>query len=335
MDIKEIMNISNIINGVIASIVAAGVISPVIWLWKKISGKVIINRIDVRNVPKTFQGNALPVLNDLKKLKNYVENEIIINNNKDNVLISDLVIEVIKVSKYFYEDILIQRGFNMPKQIVDFVVFNNGNITSKSRCISARVYYINKKDDEVQTIETLSLNQEALKKGEIRIIFSKNLSDPRLLNYFSNNLPDYKQSIKLDLIDDIEDKVLSTIEIPYLSSNKMFVLNLGGSAPVDRTLIPIVELYQPYNQLNFSFRINQVLSDGINQIRFNILVDAPCQIKYSVKLIDNKSKIVSKYVVDTLNIRFPNYHLTSQYNDDMFIFYLLMKFLRVIMMTCI
>ncbi|MET3558783.1 hypothetical protein ABID29_001911 [Streptococcus rupicaprae] len=313
---------TDIISGILTSIFVTIILASVTWLWKKLIGKVKINRIDIRNAPKTFQGNIIYNSNKPEILKNYIENEIIVENSKDSILIKDLIIGDVKVKKYFCEDIIVQRGFDMEKQQVNFIIFNNGNKTSRSNIIIANIYYINKVVDKTMLLETVPLPQLILKKGDIKKIFSKELDNQNLLRHFSNSLPDYKQSIKLELSVAEGNQILSQIEIPYSTSVKKFVMNLGGGGPVDRTLTPIVELEEPYKQLKYQFRVNQSLYKGVNQIRFNILVDAPCQVQYSVKLLDNNSKVVSKYIKQNITIHFPNYHLISPYDDDMFTYLL-------------
>ena len=52
-------------------------------------------------------------------------------------------------------------------------------------------------------------------------------------------------------------------------------------------------------------------------MRFNILVDAPCVIKYNVKLIRN-NKILDEFSSNSITIQFPKYSLTSSYKDELY-----------------
>lgn len=60
-----------------------------------------IKKIDIRNVPKRSNGVELPIFQDQGILKNYIENELVIENPKDNLLIHNLVVDNISLSDYF------------------------------------------------------------------------------------------------------------------------------------------------------------------------------------------------------------------------------------------
>lgn len=300
-----------------------GIISILYYLFRKFIypnfQKVKIRRIDIRNVPKFFQGRVLPTFQSSDVYRNYIENELVIENKKDDILIKDLVVENIIVQEYKYEDIEVQNGFDMTNQRFDFVAFNNGNKESSSQKYNVKIHYLNKIKNKDKIIFSDTLIQRILKGGDIRKIFSRNLTQHSIIKHFSNNLPDYKQSIKIDLIKDGTDQIVSELEIPYASSSKKFIRNLGGGGPIDRTLTPIIELVKPYNESQFIFTINHKLSKGINKLRFNILVDGSCRIKYSVKLLGDKNKKISSFTYsDDICIQFPIYHLISPYKDDLY-----------------
>ena len=122
---KEIL--INLISDLVFFIIG-GVIS---WLINKLLlskfRKVKIKKIDIRNVPKRFDGVESAIFSNQGSLKNYIENELVIENSKDDLIIHNLVIDIVEVKEYFYEDIVIQNGFDIPTQNVDFVIFNNGN----------------------------------------------------------------------------------------------------------------------------------------------------------------------------------------------------------------
>lgn len=279
--------------------------------------KVKIKRIDVRNVPKRVDGLELPIFQNQGELKNYIENELVIENSKENLLIDNLVVDNISVNSYLYEDIMIQNGFDSFSQDIVFVIFNNGNKNSSLRNYQVKGHYLNNENGKDKIIFKSELKADNLSGGEIKKIFSRKLTDHSIVKFFSNNVPDNKQSIKIELINNLNQEIESEIEIPYLSSEKRFVRNLGGGGKLDRTLIPIIELLSPYTQSVFDFPINHHLEKGENTLRFNILVDAPCFINYNVKLVRN-NKIIAECSRNSIKIQFPKYSLTSSYKDELY-----------------
>jgi hypothetical protein len=299
-------------------LIIVGIIS---WLIKKILiskfTKVKIKRIDVRNVPKRFDGVESAIFQNQGELKNYIENELVVENSKENLLIDNLVVDNISVNSYLYEDIMIQNGFDNFSQDIDFVIFNNGNKNSSLRNYQVKGHYLNKENGKDKIIFKSELEVDSLSGGEIKKIFSRKLSDHSIVKSFSNNVPDYKQSIRIELINKLNQEIESEIEIPYLSSEKRFFRNLGGGCKLDRTLIPIIELLSPYTQSVFNFPINHHLEKGENTLRFNILVDAPCFINYNVKLVRN-NKIIAEFSRNSIKVQFPKYSLTSSYKDELY-----------------
>ncbi len=308
--------ISDFIFWIFLSIV--GIIS---WLINKILlskfKKVKIKRIDVRNVPKRSNGLELPIFQDQGILKNYIENELVIENSKDNLLIHNLVVDNISLSDYFYEDITIQNGFDNLSQDLDFVICNNGNKNSSLRNYQVKIHYLNKENGKDKIIFRSELEIDSLRGGDIKKIFSRKLTDHKIIKLFSNNLPDYKQAIRIELINKLNQDIESEIEISYLSSEKRFVRSLGGVFEPDRTLTPIIELLSPYSRDNFDFSINHHLGKGEDTLRFNILIDAPCSIRYNVKLLSN-SKILAESSSNLIKVQFPKYSLTSSYKDELY-----------------
>lgn len=297
------------------------IVAIISWLIKKLLiskfMKVKIKRIDVRNVPKRFDGVESAIFQNQGELKNYIENELVIENSKDNLLIDNLVVDNISVNSYLYEDIMIQNGFDNFSQDIDFVIFNNGNKNSSLRNYQVKGHYLNKENGKDKIIFKSELEAGILSGGEIKKIFSRKLTDHSIVKFFSNNVPDYKQSIRIELINKLNQEIESEIEISYLSSKECFVRNLGGGGKPDRTLIPIIELLSPYTQSVFNFPINHHLEKGENTLRFNILVDAPCFINYNVKLVRN-NKIIEEFSRNSIKVQFPKYSLTSSYKDELY-----------------
>ncbi|MGT2948866.1 hypothetical protein [Streptococcus devriesei] len=325
MNFAEIINLKDLVTDLFSNILFwlfSIIITIIIWVFKKFIlphfQKIIIKSIDVRNVPKMFEGELLPSFQNSDVYRNYIENELVIQNEKDDLIIKDLIVENIVVNEYFYEDIVVQNGFDVPKQKIDFVVFNNGNKESSLKKYILKIIYINNLKKLDKCIFEKNLTQGKLKGGDIEKIFSMVLTNHNIIKYFSNDIPDYRQSIKIELLNTVTNQIESDIEIPYLSSEKKFIRQLGGGSPVDRTLTPIIELLKPYNQSKFTFTINYKLTKGVNQLRFNILVDGACQIKYSVRLMEDENKELARFSKDSINIRFPNYKLTSPYKDELY-----------------
>ncbi|PPA33242.1 hypothetical protein DWY30_00880 [Streptococcus salivarius] len=295
--------------------------TSIFWLFKKYIyprfQNIKIKKIDIRNVPKRSNGVELPIFQDQGILKNYIENELVIENPKDNLLIHNLVVDNISLSDYFYEDITIQNGFDNLSQDLDFVICNNGNKNSSLRNYQVEIHYLNKENGKDKIIFRSELEIDSLRGGDIKKIFSRKLTDHKIVKLFSNNLPDYKQAIRIELINKLNQDIESEIEISYLSSEKRFVRSLGGVFEPDRTLIPIIELLSPYSRDNFDFSINHHLGKGEDTLRFNILIDAPCSIKYNVKLLSN-SKILAESSSNLIKVQFPKYSLTSSYKDELY-----------------
>ena len=131
-----------------------------------------IKKIDIRNVPKRSNGVELPIFQDQGILKNYIENELVIENPKDNLLIHNLVVDNISLSDYFYEDITIQNGFDNLSQDLDFVICNNGNKNSSLRNYQVEIHYLNKENGKDKIIFRSELEIDSLRGGDIKKIFS-------------------------------------------------------------------------------------------------------------------------------------------------------------------
>ena len=298
-------------------LIIVGIIS---WLIKKLLmskfRKVKIKRIDIRNVPKFISGNQYPVYHDSNDFINYVENELIIKNPKDELLIHELVIDDIEVLDYSYEDTIVQKGFDYPNQRVDFVMFNNGNKCSNQVDYQLFCWYLNRDSNEKILIFEDESKIKNLQGGDIKKIFSIDLTDSTISKHFSDDFPDFKQLVKLELINKFTKTAESKIEIPYMSSGKCFCRNLGGgTVPIDRTIIPIVELVSPYKQKCYKFTINHMLSKGENTFRFNILVDAPISLSYRVKILNNKKEL-ALYSQKPFFIKFPKYQFAYSTNEN-------------------
>jgi len=298
-------------------LIIVGIIS---WLIKKLLmstfGKVKIKRIDISNVPKFISGNQIPVYHDSNDFINYVENELVIKNPKDELLIHELVIDDIEVLDYSYEDTIVQKGFDSQNQRVDFVIFNNGNKCSNQVEYQLFCWYLNRDSNEKILIFEDESKIKNLQGGDIKKIFSIDLTDYTISQHFSDDFPDFKQLVKLELINKFTKTDESKIEIPYMSSGKCFCRNLGGgTAPIDRTIIPIVELVSPYKQKCYKFTINHMLSKGENTFRFNILVDAPISLRYQVKILSNKKEL-ALYSQKPFFIKFPKYQFAYSTNEN-------------------
>ena len=174
--------------------------------------KVKIKRIDVRNVPKRVDGLELPIFQNQGELKNYIENELVIENSKENLLIDNLVVDNISVNSYLYEDIMIQNGFDSFSQDIVFVIFNNGNKNSSLRNYQVKGHYLNNENGKDKIIFKSELKADNLSGGEIKKIFSRKLTDHSIVKFFSNNVPDNKQSIKIELINNLNQEIESEIE---------------------------------------------------------------------------------------------------------------------------
>lgn len=178
-------------------LIIIGIIGYVIEKFRKVK----IKRIDVRNVPKRVNGLELAIFQNQGELKNYIENELVIENSKENLLIDNLVVDNISVNSYLYEDIMIQNGFDNVSQDIDFVIFNNGNKNSSLRNYQVKVHYLNNENGKDKIIFKSELEADNLSGGEIKKIFSIKLTDHSIAKFFSNNIPDYKQSIRIELIN--------------------------------------------------------------------------------------------------------------------------------------
>ena len=120
----------------------------------------------------------------------------------------------------------------------------------------------------------------------------------------------------MELINKFTETTESKVEIPYMSSGKCFCRNLGGgTVPIDRTIIPIVELVSPYKQKCYKFTINHMLSKGENTFRFNILVDAPVSLSYRVKILSSKKEL-ALYRQRPFFIKFPKYRFAYSANEN-------------------
>ena len=133
--------------------------------------KIKIKKIDIRNVPKFISGNQIPVYPDSNDFINYVENELVIKNPKDELLIHELVIDDIEVLDYSYEDTIVQKGFDYPNQRVDFVMFNNGNKCSNQVDYQLFCWYLNRDSNEKILIFEDESKIKNLQGGDIKKYF--------------------------------------------------------------------------------------------------------------------------------------------------------------------
>lgn len=150
-------------------------ISSILWLFKKYIytrfQKIKIKKIDIRNVPKFISGNQVSVYHNSNDFINYVENELVIKNPKDELLIHELVIDDIEVLDYSYEDTIVQKGFDSQNQRVDFVMFNNGNKCSNQAEYQLFCWYLNRDSNEKILIFETESKIKDLQGGDIKKYF--------------------------------------------------------------------------------------------------------------------------------------------------------------------
>ena len=281
----------------------------------KYFGKVEITNESFINVPKTVNGEELRNDNT-NVLENYVQAKLVIENNKSESTIHKLILKNVTVEPYQYVDLVIQNGFNNDTQIVDFYRFNNGTQKSNAKEYKVDIKYHNSIDNSTSIIKSVSIDGKPLMGGDIESIFKIDLSDSKIKNHFDDTIPDYKQDIEITIHSNHEE---SKIVIPYLSSVGKFIRNLGSNGgPPDKPIVPVLELVEPYKQ-DYNFIIDQNLVEGKNYFKFNILVDKASLITYDIALIDDKGKtIVRMRRKDPIQIRFPQYKLSSPYKDDIY-----------------
>ncbi|MCY7025881.1 hypothetical protein MK367_04890 [Streptococcus sanguinis] len=281
----------------------------------KYFGKVEITNESFINVPKTVNGEELRNDNT-NVLENYVQAKLVIENNKFESTIHKLILKNVTVEPYQYVDLVIQNGFNNDTQIVDFYRFNNGTQKSNAKEYKVDIKYHNSIDNSTSIIKSVSIDGKPLMGGDIESIFKIDLSDSKIKNHFDDTIPDYKQDIEITIHSNHEE---SKIVIPYLSSVGKFIRNLGSNGgPPDKPIVPVLELVEPYKQ-DYNFIIDQNLVEGKNYFKFNILVDKASLITYDIALIDDKGKtIVRMRRKDPIQIRFPQYKLSSPYKDDIY-----------------
>ena len=281
----------------------------------KYFGKVEITNESFINVPKTVNGEELRNDNT-NVLENYVQAKLVIENNKFESTIHKLILKNVTIEPYQYVDLVIQNGFNNDTQIVDFYRFNNGTQKSNAKGYKVDIKYHNSIDNSTSIIKSVSIDGKPLMGGDIESIFKIDLSDSKIKNHFDDTIPDYKQDIEITIHSNHEE---SKIVIPYLSSVGKFIRNLGSNGgPPDKPIVPVLELVEPYKQ-DYNFIIDQNLVEGKNYFKFNILVDKASLITYDIALIDDKGKtIVRMRQKDPIQIRFPQYKLSSPYKDDIY-----------------
>lgn len=246
---------------------------------QKYFGKIEITKESFINVPKTINGEEIRS-NDKEDLENYIQSKLIIKNNKFNTTIHKLVLTDVVVESYQYVDLVIQNGFDNTSQIVSFYRFNNGTQKSNIKKYNVGIKYHNSINNTTNIIENRTIDGQSLKSGEIETLLKIKLSDPKIKSYFKDSIPDYKQNIEIVIYSENEK---SKIVIPYLSSIRKFNRGLGGNgAPIDKPIVPVLELIEPYKQ-DYSFIIDKTLMEGNNYFKFNILVDKASLITYKTK----------------------------------------------------
>ncbi|MFI3060475.1 hypothetical protein [Streptococcus suis] len=286
---------------------------------KKFFTKIEIKNITVRNVPKVINGKIQPISVDDENHRCYIENEIMIENKSEETFIDELVIDEVELSDYFYEDIVFQNGFDNTKQTVDFIVFNNGNKDIEVEDIVFQIFYNNKVTDCKKEILSENIPRRFLNSGEIERVISQSLLEYNIKKNFLRTVSDYKQSVVLKLTAGRVSNIVSEIEIPYLSSSDQFIRNLGLVPPsVDKPLTPIIEMVAPYSKRQFKFTINHILPKNESLLKFNILVDKPCLIKYKINLKNKKGKVFACYEKNNIKIIFPRYYLSSPFKDELY-----------------
>lgn len=282
---------------------------------RKYIGEIEITKESFINVPKTVNGEEI-ISNDKEVLENYVQSKLIIENNKFSTTIHKLALTDVIVKPYHYVDLVIQNGFDNNTQIVSFYRFNNGTQISNTKKYKVEIKYHNSIDNTTKIIEKKLIAGKDLKSGEIETLLKVDVLDPRIKSYFKDSIPDYKQDIEIRIYTEQEE---SKIAVPYLSSIGKFNRNLGGiGVPIDKPIVPVLELTAPY-QKDYHFIIDQTLLEGKNYLKFNILVDKASLITYNYSLFNDKEKVIlSKKQKEPIQIRFPQYKLLSPYGDDIY-----------------
>ncbi|HHF7039134.1 TPA: hypothetical protein ACPQXP_001827 [Streptococcus mutans] len=307
-----------LINWIIAPIIVGLIliVLPIIFSnVRKYFGNVKITNKSFINVPKTVNGEELRS-DDTNVLENYVQAKFIIENNKFESTIHKLILTDVTVKPYQYVDLVIQNGFDNETQIVNFYRFNNGTKQSDAKTYKVDIKYHNSVNNNTRIIESRLINGKALMSGDIESMFKIDLSNSKIKKFFDDTIPDCKQKIEINIHSNNEE---SKIVIPYLSSTGKFNRYLGGGGlPLDKPIVPILKLTEPYKQ-DYRFTIDQNLMEGKSYFKFNILVNKASLITYNIALINDKGKtIVRTRQKDPIQIRFPQYKLLSPYKDDIY-----------------
>lgn len=256
-----------------------------------------ISNINNRN------GAPEPATSESPIYSNFLLNTLTVE-NKRSVTQSVTEIELYNIKKETndFSDIQYDGGFYDRNQKFVLLAYNNG--TKESFVEQCTVKFIRcEKDTFKEVYETEKVLQESLilKQGDIRSL---------IICSFDEFVSEFEQNSKLYLLKvsvfnskgkEIPNLMLA---VAYDSREKRFHIVARGSAGSVMEEVPLINLLEDSKQK--SVTCFQRLTPGSNDVKFTVLVDRSCKLKYNVAVKCGKKRIEDKQKY-SIDIRVPVY----------------------------
>ncbi|MTB68754.1 hypothetical protein GKS15_00785 [Streptococcus uberis] len=266
--------------------------------------------ITIKQINKSIKQPISFILRDCKEYQNGVENELVVSNPRNEQFLHKIEINFLEINDYKYNEDKFQVFFNYRSQEIYIVQINNGSQLSKQYEIKVQIF---SKDLDLYLINK-NVNTKSISSGEICILERISLDT---LSLGKNITIFQKLTIKIKSIN--SDNLLSILYLryDYLENDYKLAGSLGAGSPQsNREAIPVLLLNDRYDTGPYHFTLNKILNNGINLLKWIVLVDFPVKIKYEVILKNIDGKILYKYIVKSTKIKFPKYKFNDPFNRE-------------------
>ena len=234
---------------------------------------------------------------------NFILNTLTVENKRSaNQSVTEIELYNIRKSKNDFQDIQYDGGFFEKSQKFVLLAYNNG--TEEAILNQYTIKFIRREKDTFKEIyETEKLLQKPLmlKSGDIKslIIYS-----------FEEFISEFERNSQLECINvlvfdnngkNIPELILT---LGFNRKEKRFRVGQRGAGGSSIGEVPLINLLEDTKQK--SVACSQRLTPGANDVKFSILVDRSCKLKYNVAVKCGK-KIIKDKQKYSIDIRVPVY----------------------------
>ena len=272
-----------------------------------------ISNINNRN------GMREPTISGQRLYSNFILNILTVENKRSTTQsVTSIELYKIKKENNDFSDIQYDGGFYEKNQKFVLLVYNNGTKEGLLRKCTVKFTFCEKETyNEIKEVEKHIENVDVLKSGDIKSL---------LIYSFDEFVGEFEKSrnldtLKISVFDENGNKISHLkLNVFYDRNQKRFYNRYSGRGAFNSGDIPLFDLREDINRQSVS--CTQSLKQGANDIKFYVLVDRSCNLKYRVAIKCGNKKIKSKEKY-SLDVRIPVYKQETGHFDGIFYSFLL------------